>query len=54
MTGSCRSSEYVTTAFARDKIRRWFRGQEREENIAHGREILERELQPAQCRARAG
>jgi GTP pyrophosphokinase len=38
------SSEYVTTASARDKIRRWFRGQERDENITHGREILEREL----------
>jgi guanosine-3',5'-bis(diphosphate) 3'-pyrophosphohydrolase len=38
------SSEYVTTASAREKIRRWFRGQEREENIAQGREILEREL----------
>ena len=38
------SSEYVTTASAREKIRRWFRGQERDENIAHGREILEREL----------
>ena len=38
------SSEYVTTASAREKIRRWFRSQERDENIAHGREILEREL----------
>jgi GTP pyrophosphokinase len=38
------SSEYVTTASAREKIRRWFRSQEREENIAQGREILEREL----------
>jgi GTP pyrophosphokinase len=37
-------SEYVTTASAREKIRRWFRSQEREENIAQGREILEREL----------
>jgi guanosine-3',5'-bis(diphosphate) 3'-pyrophosphohydrolase len=38
------SSDYVTTASAREKIRRWFRNQEREENIAQGREILEREL----------
>ena len=38
------SSEYVTTASARDKIRRWFRSQERDENIAQGKEILEREL----------
>ena len=38
------SSEYVTTASAREKIRRWFRSQEREENIAQGREILDREL----------
>lgn len=38
------SSEYVTTASAREKIRRWFRSQEREENIAQGKEILEREL----------
>ncbi len=38
------SSEYVTTASAREKIRRWFRSQERDENIVQGREILEREL----------
>jgi GTP diphosphokinase / guanosine-3',5'-bis(diphosphate) 3'-diphosphatase len=38
------SSDYVTTASARDKIRRWFRSQERDENIAQGKEILEREL----------
>ncbi|MBA3451062.1 MAG: bifunctional (p)ppGpp synthetase/guanosine-3',5'-bis(diphosphate) 3'-pyrophosphohydrolase [Chloroflexia bacterium] len=38
------SSDYVTTASAKDKIRRWFRSQERDENIAQGREILEREL----------
>jgi GTP diphosphokinase / guanosine-3',5'-bis(diphosphate) 3'-diphosphatase len=38
------TSDYVTTASAREKIRRWFRSQEREENIAQGREILEREL----------
>ncbi|MDQ3412772.1 MAG: bifunctional (p)ppGpp synthetase/guanosine-3',5'-bis(diphosphate) 3'-pyrophosphohydrolase [Chloroflexota bacterium] len=38
------SSDYVTTASAREKIRRWFRNQERGENITQGREILEREL----------
>jgi guanosine-3',5'-bis(diphosphate) 3'-pyrophosphohydrolase len=38
------SSDYVTTASAREKIRRWFRSQERDENIVQGREILEREL----------
>ncbi len=38
------SSDYVTTASAREKIRRWFRSQERDENVAQGREILEREL----------
>jgi GTP pyrophosphokinase len=38
------SSDYVTTASAREKIRRWFRNQERGENIAEGKEILEREL----------
>jgi GTP pyrophosphokinase len=38
------TSEYVTTASAREKIRRWFRSQERDENITQGREILEREL----------
>jgi GTP pyrophosphokinase len=38
------SSDYVTTASAREKIRRWFRSQERDENIAQGREILDREL----------
>jgi GTP pyrophosphokinase len=38
------SSDYVTTASAREKIRRWFRNQERGENIAQGKEILEREL----------
>ncbi len=38
------TSDYVTTASAREKIRRWFRSQERDENIAQGKEILEREL----------
>jgi GTP pyrophosphokinase len=35
---------YVKTANARDKIRQWFRRQQREENIVRGRELLEREL----------
>jgi len=35
---------YVRTARARSKIRRWFREQDREQNIALGRAILEREL----------
>ena len=35
---------YITTASAREKIRQWFRRQERDENIAQGKEILEREL----------
>ncbi len=35
---------YVKTARARNKIRQWFRKQDREQNIATGRAILEREL----------
>ncbi|MBI2844978.1 MAG: bifunctional (p)ppGpp synthetase/guanosine-3',5'-bis(diphosphate) 3'-pyrophosphohydrolase [Chloroflexi bacterium] len=35
---------YVATSRAREKIRQWFKREAREENIAHGREILEREL----------
>ncbi len=35
---------YVRTARARQKIRQWFKQQERAENVAQGREILEREL----------
>ncbi len=38
------SAGYVTTASAREKIRQWFRRQERDENIVQGKEILEREL----------
>jgi GTP diphosphokinase / guanosine-3',5'-bis(diphosphate) 3'-diphosphatase len=38
------SSGYIKTASAREKVRQWFRRQEREENIAQGRSILEREL----------
>ncbi|MGD9100298.1 MAG: bifunctional (p)ppGpp synthetase/guanosine-3',5'-bis(diphosphate) 3'-pyrophosphohydrolase [Anaerolineae bacterium] len=35
---------YTKTTRARSKIRQWFRRQKREENIAQGRELLEREL----------
>jgi GTP pyrophosphokinase len=35
---------YVKTSRARTKIRQWFRRQNREQNIARGREIVEREL----------
>ncbi|MBC7237061.1 MAG: bifunctional (p)ppGpp synthetase/guanosine-3',5'-bis(diphosphate) 3'-pyrophosphohydrolase [Chloroflexi bacterium] len=35
---------YVATQRARQKIRQWFRRQEREQNIAEGREILDREM----------
>ncbi|MFW6074322.1 MAG: RelA/SpoT family protein, partial [Chloroflexota bacterium] len=38
------SNGYVVTASAREKIRQWFRRQERDENIQQGREILDREL----------
>src|SRR5512143_1430770 len=34
----------VRTSHAQEKIRQWFKRQERDENIAHGRESLEREL----------
>ncbi|HEX2916171.1 MAG TPA: bifunctional (p)ppGpp synthetase/guanosine-3',5'-bis(diphosphate) 3'-pyrophosphohydrolase [Chloroflexia bacterium] len=35
---------YIKTASARDKIKQWFRREEREENIAHGRQSLDAEL----------
>ena len=35
---------YVKTGRARSKIRQWFRRQKRDENVALGRELLEREL----------
>ncbi len=35
---------FVKTAHAREKIRQWFRRAAREENIARGRDLLEREL----------
>src|SRR5258705_1041182 len=36
----------VRTQHAREKIRQWFKRQERDENIVHGREALARELRP--------
>lgn len=35
---------YIKSAHARDKIRQWFKRQQRDENIARGREMLEKEL----------
>jgi len=35
---------YIKTSHAREKIRQWFRKQERAENIDHGREILDKEM----------
>jgi len=35
---------YIKTSHAREKIRQWFKKQERAENIEHGRELLEKEL----------
>ena len=35
---------YIRTAHAKEKIRQWFRRQQRDENIARGRDILEKEL----------
>jgi GTP pyrophosphokinase len=35
---------YLRTSRAREKVRQWFRKQERAENVAQGREILEKEL----------
>jgi GTP pyrophosphokinase len=34
----------VTTSHAKEKIRQWFKRQQRDENIAHGRQSLDREL----------
>jgi len=38
------NSGYIHTASAREKVRQWFRRQERDENIAQGKETLDREL----------
>ena len=35
---------YIKTASAREKIRQWFRRQQRHENIARGRDLIEKEL----------
>ena len=35
---------YIKTSHAREKIRQWFRKQERTENIERGRELLEKEM----------
>ena len=35
---------YIKTSHAREKLRQWFKKQERAENIERGRELLEREL----------
>lgn len=35
---------YIKTSHAREKIRQWFKKQERADNIEHGRELLEKEL----------
>jgi GTP pyrophosphokinase len=36
--------EFVASASAREKIRQWFKRQHRDENIARGRDLVEREL----------
>ncbi|MFQ5942383.1 MAG: RelA/SpoT family protein [Anaerolineales bacterium] len=38
------SLEMVKSQRARTKIRQWFRKQDREQNIAHGRQLVEREI----------
>jgi GTP pyrophosphokinase len=35
---------YIKTSHAKEKIRQWFKKQERAENVEHGREVLEKEL----------
>jgi guanosine-3',5'-bis(diphosphate) 3'-pyrophosphohydrolase len=35
---------YIKTSHGKEKIRQWFRRQEREENIERGRELLEKEM----------
>ncbi len=35
---------YIKTSHAREKVRQWFKKQERAENIEHGRELLEKEM----------
>ncbi len=38
---------YVTSHRARTKVRQWFKAQQQEETVAHGRAVVERELQRA-------
>jgi GTP diphosphokinase / guanosine-3',5'-bis(diphosphate) 3'-diphosphatase len=35
---------YIRTANAREKVRQWFRRQQREENVLRGRELVDKEL----------
>ncbi len=35
---------YIKTAHAREKIRQWFRKQQRDDNVVRGRELLDKEL----------
>jgi GTP pyrophosphokinase len=35
---------YIRTSHAKEKVRQWFRRQERDENIQRGKELLEKEL----------
>ena len=45
-TGSILNLGYIKTARAKNKIRQWFRQQDRELNITAGREMLQNELEP--------
>jgi guanosine-3',5'-bis(diphosphate) 3'-pyrophosphohydrolase len=42
---------YTKTSHAKEKIRQWFKRQEREENIERGRELLEKEMRHLGIRA---
>jgi GTP pyrophosphokinase len=42
---------YTTTSHAKEKIRQWFRRQERADNIERGRELLEKEMRHLGIRA---
>lgn len=43
---------YVQSTRARAKVRQWFKAQQHEETVAHGRAVVERELQRAGATAR--
>ena len=47
-------SGYVTMASAREKIRQWFRRQQRDENVAQGKETSGQGATPARSRAQSG